>query len=252
MKPTITLFACMLVAGVASAQSPSIIQNTRATMNGVRDNAAAASNAALASQPQASPAPSAAATASNAPSETTISVKPAKGAKTAAKAGKTSAGKTGAKSTHVAAKSATAKTTAAQPASGAPTAGTAAAESTKATPATTEDQAGETKSFQNGRRDPFLSPVVSHAGGSGCSTGKKCLEIGEINLRGIVHSEAGFIAVVSNSMNKAYFLRENDPVFNGYVVKITDDSIVFQETLQDRLGKTFTREVVKKITTPAV
>jgi hypothetical protein len=104
----------------------------------------------------------------------------------------------------------------------------------------------------NGRRDPFLSPVVSHEGGSGCSTGKKCLEIGNINLRGVVRTESGFIAVVSNNMNKAYFLRENDPVFNGYVVKITGDSIVFQETLQDRLGKSFTREVVKKITTPAV
>jgi len=34
--------------------------------------------------------------------------------------------------------------------------------------------------------------------------------------------------------------------------EITGDSIVFQETLQDRLGKTFTREVTKKITTPAV
>jgi hypothetical protein len=41
-------------------------------------------------------------------------------------------------------------------------------------------------------------------------------------------------------------------VFNGYVMKITGDSIVFRETLQDRLGKNFTREVVKKITTPAV
>ncbi|MGB9083991.1 MAG: hypothetical protein WCC46_05155, partial [Terriglobales bacterium] len=104
----------------------------------------------------------------------------------------------------------------------------------------------------NGRRDPFISPVVSHAGGSGCSTGKKCLEIGNVNLRGVVRSEGGFIAVVSNGLNKAYFLRENDPVFNGYVMKITGDSIVFQETLQDRLGKTFTREVTKKITTPAV
>ena len=104
----------------------------------------------------------------------------------------------------------------------------------------------------NGRRDPFISPVVSHAGGSGCNTGKKCLEIGTINLRGVVRAESGFIAVVSNGLNKAYFLRENDPVFNGYVVKITGDSVVFQETLQDRLGKSFTREVVKKITTPAV
>jgi hypothetical protein len=102
-----------------------------------------------------------------------------------------------------------------------------------------------------GKRDPFFSPVVQ-SGGSGCSTGKKCLEIGQINLRGVVKSENGFIAVVTNTLNKAYFLRENDPVFNGYVVKITGDSVVFQETVQDKLGKTFTREVVKKIFTPAV
>ena len=103
----------------------------------------------------------------------------------------------------------------------------------------------------NGKRDPFFSPVVQQ-NGSGCSTGKKCLEIGNINLRGVVKSDTGFIAVVTNSLNKAYFLRENDPVFNGYVVKITGDSVTFQETVQDKLGKTFTREVVKRIFTPAV
>jgi Tfp pilus assembly protein PilP len=103
-----------------------------------------------------------------------------------------------------------------------------------------------------GKRDPFFSPVVQQASGSGCSTGKKCLEIGQINLRGVVKSESGFIAVVTNSINKAYFLHENDPVFNGYVVKITGDSVVFQETVQDKLGKPLTREVVKRLFTPAV
>jgi hypothetical protein len=58
--------------------------------------------------------------------------------------------------------------------------------------------------------------------------------------------------VVVNSINKAYFLKDNDPVYNGYVVKITGDSVIFKETVQDRLGKESTREVVKKITTPAV
>ncbi|MBZ5682549.1 MAG: AMIN domain-containing protein [Acidobacteriia bacterium] len=110
----------------------------------------------------------------------------------------------------------------------------------------------EKKWAMNGKRDPFFSPVVQQQGGSGCSTGKKCLEIGNINLRGVVKSDAGFIAVVTNNLNKAYFLRENDPVFNGYVVKITGDSVVFQETVQDKLGKPFTREVVKRIFTPAV
>jgi len=109
----------------------------------------------------------------------------------------------------------------------------------------------EKKWAMSGKRDPFFSPVVQQ-NGSGCSTGKKCLEIGAINLRGVVKSDSGFIAVVTNNLNKAYFLRENDPVFNGYVVKITGDSVVFQETIQDKLGKSFTREVVKRIFTPAV
>lgn len=104
-----------------------------------------------------------------------------------------------------------------------------------------------------GRRDPFVSPVVSHTmEGSGCSSGKRCLAVDQIVLTGIVKSESGMIAVVVNSMNKAYFLRENDPIFNGYVVKITGDSIIFSQTIEDKLGKPFTREVTKKIVTPAV
>jgi Tfp pilus assembly protein PilP len=110
----------------------------------------------------------------------------------------------------------------------------------------------EKKWAMTGRRDPFFSPVLQQTSGSGCSTGKKCLEIGQINIRGVVKSESGFIAVVTNSLNKAYFLHESDPVFNGYVVRITGDSVVFQETVQDKLGKSMTREVVKRIVTPAV
>jgi Tfp pilus assembly protein PilP len=120
-----------------------------------------------------------------------------------------------------------------------------------ATASTAKPKPEEKKWAMSGKRDPFFSPVVQ-TNGSGCSTGKKCLEINAINLRGVVKSDTGFIAVVTNNLNKAYFLRENDPVFNGYVVKITGDSVVFQETLQDKLGKPFTREVVKKIFTPAV
>lgn len=105
----------------------------------------------------------------------------------------------------------------------------------------------------SGKRDPFVSVVVNHSmTGSGCSTGKRCLAIDQIALRGVVKSDDGMIAVVVNAMDKAYFLRENDPVFNGYVVKITGDSIVFKETLEDKLGKPFTREVTKRIATPAV
>jgi Tfp pilus assembly protein PilP len=127
-----------------------------------------------------------------------------------------------------------------------------AAKPAKAEEKKAEEKKPEDKKWaMSGKRDPFFSPVVQQSG-SGCSTGKKCLEINAINLRGVVKSDNGFIAVVTNNLNKAYFLRENDPVFNGYVVKITGDSVVFQETVQDKLGKTFTREVVKRIFTPAV
>jgi hypothetical protein len=104
-----------------------------------------------------------------------------------------------------------------------------------------------------GRRDPFISPVVAQAMvASGCSVGKKCLAVDQIVLKGVVKSDSGMIAVVVNAMDKAYFLRENDPIFNGYVVKITGDSVIFRETMHDKLGKTFTRDVAKKITTSAV
>src|SRR5579884_1059831 len=108
------------------------------------------------------------------------------------------------------------------------------------------------KKFVAQRRDPFVSPVVTHIENTGCTTGKRCLTPGQISLKGVVRSENGMIAVVVNGMNKAYFLRENDPIFNGYVLRITGDSIVFMENFQDNLGKPRTREVVKKISTPAV
>lgn len=124
----------------------------------------------------------------------------------------------------------------------------------KKSPVPEADKKPEAKAINlTGRRDPFVSPVVNRSMvGSGCSTGKRCLAIDQINLKGVVRSENGMIAVVVNALDKAYFLRENDPVFNGYVVRITGDSIIFKETVQDKLGKPFTREVTKKISTPAV
>jgi hypothetical protein len=132
-----------------------------------------------------------------------------------------------------------------------PTTPAPAAEAPAKTAEAAKPKPEDKKWAMSGNRDPFISPVRQEQG-SGCSTGKKCLEINGINLRGVVKSDTGFIAVVTNNIGKAYFLRENDPVFNGYVVKITGDSVVFQETVQDKLGKTSTHEVVKRIFTPAV
>ena len=285
------ILVCTLAGSLAWAQSPQVVQNTRAALNSVQKNATAASNQALGVKPAAAKdahptvkatAASGQKTAPGKPAAAAVKEKqapklavtpviaaPAKAKSSATKSPATAATqKTASASTpKLAVKQAPVKKESKsapvpqKKAAAAPTPAPAAAASSPAAPTAEAGEAvkndddsdkQDKKWSAAGKRDPFISPVVNHAGGSGCSTGKKCLEIGAINLRGVVHSDAGFIAVVTNSMNKAYFLRENDPVFDGYVVKITGDSIIFKETLQDRLGKTFTREVTKRITTPAV
>lgn len=104
------------------------------------------------------------------------------------------------------------------------------------------------------RRDPFVSPVVERPAGQPVCRGggRKCLEVNETILKGIAEGPTGKIALVVNSQNRAYFLHENDPVFNGQVVRITRDSVVFRERHRDPLGRTLTRDVVKRLGAPSV
>lgn len=105
-----------------------------------------------------------------------------------------------------------------------------------------------------GKRDPFVSLAVVRAQqiGASCGTGKRCLVIDQVELKGVVKTVNGMIAMVENPAKKAYFLRVNDPVFNGYVVKITGDSVIFKETSTDNQGRTQTRDVVKRVSAPVV
>jgi len=269
MKRSITILTCVLAAGTAAGQNPSIIQNTKAIMQGVQANETRATNQALSVANPATPAASSASKTSAAVVNTAPKVNTAKPSVAVANAPTKNvpvktvpavAVKPAPKATP--AKVATPKVPAKPETkrAAAPVAAKPAsqAKAPTAVPANADAEAAkgpekvDGKWSMSGKRDPFVSPVVYQTGPSNCASGKKCLEIGTINLRGVVQSENGFIAVVTNNLNKAYFLRENDPVFDGYVVKITGDSIVFQETTQDKLGKTFTKEVVKKLTTPSV
>lgn len=242
-KPTVTILVGVLAAGLASAQSHPTTQTTQGAATTVNTHAAAPTK-----KPASTPQP-----AHPVSTATRIAVKPAPPvAKPAVEKHRSHDRRIGGVVVLAPAPAPVPAPQESAPANAAPAEANVAASGQGDNAANDQAPVSDSHYGANGRRDPFLSPVVSHEGGSGCSTGKKCLEIGAINLRGVVRTESGFIAVVSNNLNKAYFLRENDPVFNGYVVKITGDSIVFQETLQDRLGKSFTREVTKKITTPAV
>ena len=241
MKLTTGILILGMATGSAWAQNPDIIENTRNTMKAVVQKKANDSNAAL--TPPSSPASKPSPVSDKAP----VSVKPAASAPAAAapKAVVAKARPVAVADKPKAAKKGTAHK-AAQPKE------QVAVENSKL-PAEPK-KSDEPKAISlTGRRDPFVSPVVNRSMvGSGCSTGKKCLAVDQIALKGVIRAQSGMIAVVVNAMNKAYFLHENDPVFNGYVVRITGDSIIFKETTQDKLGKNFTREVTKKITTPAV
>jgi hypothetical protein len=119
----------------------------------------------------------------------------------------------------------------------------AKAKKAEAKPAKAADAKGK-------KRDPFVSPVVAAqtaATGPACATGKRCLMIGSVVIKGIVRGPDGMIAVVATPDKRGYFLRENDPVFNGYVYKITADTVIFRENAVDALGRSTQREVVKSI-----
>jgi len=106
-----------------------------------------------------------------------------------------------------------------------------------------------------GKRDPFLSPLAMAAArgmAANCTTGKKCLVVDQILLKGIVQMKGGNLALVENGAKRPYVLHENDSLFNGAVVKITGDSIVLREESSDILGRPVSKEVVKKVSAPAV
>ncbi len=216
MKLTTGIVFLGMVAGTAWGQNPNAINNTRDTLKTVQHQPAVNSKSALAPSQGVAANPALPATHSAKPgSAVPAKVKPVAGRKKS------------------------------------PLRQQIAVENQKQ-PAKAKAEAPKQINLSS-RRDPFVSPVVNRSMmGSGCSVGKRCLSIEQINLKGVVKADSGMIAVVVNSLNKAYFLRENDPVFNGYVVKITGDSIIFKQTVQDRLGKSMTREVTKKITTSAV
>jgi len=250
MKLTTGVVTLAMMIGTGWAQNPQIINNTKNTMQQVQQNQAAASNQALgtSAKPGAS---TPAAKATSTPSKPAASSPSAKAAAPAKPAPVKVSQVKPAQAKSAAPKSAAPKAAAAAAPASAPAKDKDKADAS-ASAGNSDEDSEDKKYAMSGKRDPFLSPVVTRSSGSGCSTGKKCLDIEAIAVRGVVRSDAGMIAVVTNGLNKAYFLRENDPVFNGYVVKITGDSVVFKETFQDKLGKPFTKDVVKKITTPAV
>jgi hypothetical protein len=225
MNVTKTISIVMLTAAMAWAQSAPT--KTKATASPKKPAATAA-----AAKPASQMAPKA--TKSTVPAKTPVKAAPMAKAPATAVAKTTTAAKTTAKST-------TAK--ASKPAKPA----------AAAKPTVTATQRADSLTKPIGKRDPFVSVIVARNDSSAaCSGGKRCLVIDQLALRGIVRTPSKWIALVENPAKKTYYLYENDPIYNAVVVRITGDSVIFRETLMDALGHSTEREVVKRVSAPAI
>lgn len=101
------------------------------------------------------------------------------------------------------------------------------------------------------RRDPFDTLLTkaraSNAPPENLPPGKAGLIVDTLRIDGIVHSPSGMIAIVSNSQQRVYFLREGDKLYDGSVQKIALDAISFNEIGKDAFGKPLERVVTKRL-----
>jgi len=147
----------------------------------------------------------------------------------------------------------------------------AASKTVKATPAKSAKTPAEHKATTEsastgmlgvGKRDPFKLPETGGGKGGAESVteygvapgtvlppGERGLLISQLKLEGVVRQQTDnkMIAVVTNQTKRAYFLRENQAVYNGVVSKITPDSVTFKENVLDENGHVTTREVVMRL-----
>ena len=107
-------------------------------------------------------------------------------------------------------------------------------------------------------RDPFLNPLLKKPGAEGDQEIDRGLPppgiagtfIEEAVLKGIsIKVGDGRLAIVQGAGNRAYFLREGDRLFDGYLKEIDRDSIKLVRERKMRSGKIITQEVTKRLRT---
>jgi len=112
--------------------------------------------------------------------------------------------------------------------------------------------AGEGYSYDPGdRRDPFKSLLAAtelpELRGPR-PEGIPGLLIDEVILTGIFKTQDGFVAQVQSAENeKSYLLKGGDQLYDGDVVRITDNEVIFKQIVQDPTALKPFREVVKTL-----
>lgn len=112
--------------------------------------------------------------------------------------------------------------------------------------------AGVAYSYDPGtRRDPFKSLLSAKdrvARKGPVPEGVPGLMIDEVDLTGIFQTPRGFVAqVIASNKDKSYLIREGDQLYDGDVVSITQNEVVFKQIVNDPTVIKPFREVVKKL-----
>ncbi len=112
--------------------------------------------------------------------------------------------------------------------------------------------AGGSFSYDPGnRRDPFKSLLATPDRPEFRGPrpeGVPGLLIDEIDLTGIWRTSKGYVAqVVAANQKKSYLLREGDQLYDGDVVSINKNEVVFKQIVQDPTALKPFREVVKSL-----
>jgi hypothetical protein len=102
------------------------------------------------------------------------------------------------------------------------------------------------------RRDPFKSLLIAPDRPEFRGPrpeGIPGLLIDEVDLKGILRTARGYIAQVSASnQKKMYLLKEGDQLYDGDVVSIGKNEVVFKQIVQDPTALKPFREIVKSFT----
>ncbi len=103
-----------------------------------------------------------------------------------------------------------------------------------------------------GRRDPFASLLVQ----TGAVTmlgerppGLAGFLVSEIDLKGIATANGRWHAMVIGTNQRAYFLEIGTQLYDGHVVDIRANEVLFETVVSDTSGARRTREVTKRLRT---
>jgi hypothetical protein len=111
------------------------------------------------------------------------------------------------------------------------------------------------------RRDPFLNPFQGKKNAKPVEEDEEVSRgapppgiggtyIAQATLQGISVNGTGKMAVLSGADSRAYFLKEGDRLFDGYLKAIRDDSITLVRETRMKSGKLLIQDVIKRLRTP--